>query len=73
MTQYFYSLLWTHRFGNETRIIQSERSNLNIQDIIKNLDLLKIDDYEGAGRTDGEEPRDDEGLELFGPLEPLVI
>ena len=68
-----YVLVWTHRHGSETRIIESERENLNIQDVLENLDQLQIDDYEGEGRTDREQPREDEGLELFGPLVPITL
>ncbi len=68
-----YVVVWTHRHGSESRIVESKRDDLNIQDVLKNLDKLGIDDYEGDGRTDGEAPREDEGLELFGPLVPIVI
>lgn len=71
-TKLVYAVIWDHRFGMDARVILSDRPNLAIADIMDHLSDLQCDDYEGPGRTDNEEPREDESIELIGPMSPII-
>ncbi len=78
MKRNVYVVLWDHRFGSEVRVILSDRNDLSLDDVTKRLLALGLEDYEGVGRiantedAEDEEPRDDESLELIGPITPTV-